>query len=121
MNTSKWVTKAFSRNSTPVTLDEELLDEEVVILLQGKNVFGDPIFSYLKLTLRNLQELKLKMQESANFMPSDYGTVLAAGKGEPSEELRSEMAVTYNMVDVPKARPENFNVSNPNLWEDDEF
>ena len=35
------------------------------------------------------------------FKPSDFGTVLAAGKGEPSQELRSEMAVMYNMVDKP--------------------
>lgn len=81
-----------------------MLNENVVILMQGKNVFGDKIFSYLELTLNALQELKAKMRTNDNFMPSDFGTVLAAGKGDPSDELRSEMAVTYNMIDVPGRR-----------------
>ena len=104
---TKWTTQAQSGNSTPVELTEEMLNENVVILLQGKNVFGDKIFSYLELTLSALQELKAKMRTNDNFMPSDFGTVLAAGKGDPSDELRSEMAVTYNMIDVPgrKSQP----------------
>ena len=119
--TTKWVTKAFSKNSTPVEIDEELLDEKVVILLQGKNVFGDDIFSYLELTLRNMMEIKNKLVKGENFMPSDLGTVLAAGKGEPSEELRQEMAVKYNMIDVPRPRPQNFNAPQPKVWDDGEF
>ena len=96
-----WVTSAFSRNSTAIEIDEALLDEEVVILLRGKNQFQDAIFSYLKLSLRNLQKLKVALINKADFMPSDFGTVLAAGRGEPSQELRSEMAVTYGMIDRP--------------------
>jgi hypothetical protein len=92
MNTT-WKTSAFSKNSTPVELDEQLLNEKVVILLQGKNVYGDQIFTYLQLTLRSLQLLRAKMVKTEDFMPAEYGTVLAAGKGEPSAELRSEMAV----------------------------
>ncbi len=103
---TKWTTRALSENSTPVELTEEMLQENVVILLQGKNVFGDRIFSYLELTLESLQELKAKMRTNDNFMPSDFGTVLAAGRGEPSDELRSEMAVTYNMIDVPRRKTE---------------
>lgn len=100
---TNWTTKAYSNNSTPVELTDDLLDESVVILLQGNNNFGDPIFSYLQLTLRKLQELKHHLVTGEKFMPSDFGTVLAAGRGEPDQELRSEMAVTYNMVDRPKA------------------
>ncbi len=98
----KWATKAYSTNSTPVSLDEEKLDEKVVILLQGKNVYDDPIYSYLQLTLRSLQKLHRRVRGGEEFMPSDFGTVLAAGKGEPSPELKSEMAVTYKLIDVPK-------------------
>ncbi|MCI5048705.1 MAG: hypothetical protein MRY32_00015 [Rickettsiales bacterium] len=97
-----WVTSAFSKNSTVIEIDEELLDEEVVILLTGKNKFGDQIFSYLKLTLRRLQDLKVALKEKQDFMPAEFGTVLAAGRDEPSAELRSEMAITYNMIDKPK-------------------
>lgn len=100
-----WVASSYSSNSTPVAIDEEnLLKDEVVILLQGKNTFGDGIFSYLKLNLKALIELRRAMLQGVDFMPSDFGTVLAAGRGEPSSELKSEMAVTYKMIDKPGAK-----------------
>lgn len=120
MNTT-WKTGAFSKNSTAVAIDDALLEEKVVILLQGKNVFGDLIYTYLRLSLRSLQQLRDKMRKNDNFMPAEYGEVLAAGKGEPSAELKSEMAVSYNMIDVPRPRPEappSFAVSAPKLWDD---
>lgn len=120
MNTT-WKTSAFSKNSTPVEIDESLLLEKVVILLQGKNVYGDPIFTYLQLTLKSLQQLRDKMRKQEDFMPAEYGAVLAAGKGEPSPELRSEMAVTHNMIDVPKPKTvaaPAFAVPQPKLWDD---
>ena len=121
MNTT-WKTSAFSKNSTPVELDEALLNEKVVILLQGKNVYGDPIFTYLQLSLRSLQQLRDKMRNTQDFMPAEYGEVLAAGRGEPSAELRSEMAVTHNMVDVPRPKPTAaapaYAVPQPKLWDD---
>ncbi len=121
MNTT-WKTGAFSKNSTPVELDDALLNEKVVILLQGKNVYGDPIFTYLQLTLKSLQQLRDKMRKTEDFMPAEYGTVLAAGKGEPSQEMRSEMAVTHNMIDVPRANkaaaPASYAVPQPKLWDD---
>ncbi len=121
MNTT-WKTSAFSKNSTPVELDDALLNEKVVILLQGKNVYGDQIFTYLQLSLRSLQQLRDKMRKGDDFMPAEYGTVLAAGKGEPSAEMRSEMAVTHNMIDVPRpkpaAAPAAYAVPQPKLWDD---
>jgi len=41
------------------------------------------------------------MQAGENFKPSDFGTVIAAGIGEPSQEIRDEMREEYNMIDVP--------------------
>ena len=116
---SDWVTRAYSKNSTPVVVDEALLDEEVVILLQGNNAFGDPIYSYIKMTLRNLMKLKTTMRGTKNFLPSDFGSVLYAGKGEPTPELRSEMAVTYGLIEVPKPIPPKINTAQPSMWEDD--
>lgn len=116
-----WKTSAFSKNSTPVELDEALLNEKVVILLQGKNIYGDQIFTYLQLTLRSLQQLRDKMRAAQDFMPAEYGEVLAAGKGEPSPEMRSEMAVIHHMVDVPRpqsAPPPSYAVPQPKLWDD---
>jgi hypothetical protein len=120
--TTTWKTSAFSKNSTPVEIDEALLNEKVVILLQGKNIYGDQIFTYLQLTLRSLQQLRDKMRKQEDFMPAEYGAVLAAGRGEPSPELRSEMAVTHNMIDVPKPKlpppPPSFATPQPKLWDD---
>jgi hypothetical protein len=96
--TGKWTTKAYSSGSTAVTADAT---GELVILLQGKNSFGDDIFSYLKLTMERMFDLRIAMVEGQKFMPSDFGTVLAAGRGEPDNELRSEMAVRYKMMDRP--------------------
>ena len=100
-----WQTRAFSDNTTPVELSEEVLNQEGVIFLTGKNTFGDHVYSYLKITVRNVQKLKESLVRGEQFMPSDFGTVLAAGKGEPSQELRSEMAVTYKLIDVPAPKP----------------
>lgn len=96
-----WTTKAFSNNATPIELTDEMLNEEGVIFLTGRNIHNDQVYSYLKLTIANLQKLKSALRRGDQFMPSDFGTVLAAGKGEPSQELRSEMAVRYKLVDVP--------------------
>lgn len=101
--TGKWTASSFSSNSTPVAIDESLMKDEVVILLQGKNRFGDAIFSYVKLNLEKLIEMKRSMLRGQDFMPSDFGTVLAAGRGEPTPELRSEMMVRYKMIDKPNA------------------
>src|SRR4051812_38059895 len=97
---SKWTTpQAGPTPASSEISDEELLDKMVVIFLQGKNVFGDRIYSYVELALRNLKTLKAKMDSGEDFSPSDFGTVIAAGTGYPSDELKAEMAATYNMVD----------------------
>jgi hypothetical protein len=119
---TEWTPQAFSSNSTPVAVDEALLDEEVVIYMTGKNIYGDPTYAYIKLTLRNLQKLKMAMDNDDQFMPSDFGTVLAAGRGEPSEEIRAETALTYNLVDIPKPitrapRPAA-NFAQPSMWDE---
>lgn len=116
---SDWVPQAYSKNSTPVQIDEALLDEEVVIYLAGRNVFNDPTYVYLKLTLRNLQKMKMAIDANEKFLPSDFGTVLAAGKGEPSDEVKAEMALTYNLVDTPRpvGRPK-VNSVQPSVWDE---
>lgn len=120
MSNNTWKTSAFSKNSTPVELDDALLNEKVVILLQGKNVYGDQIYTYLQLTLRSLQQLRDKMRKQEDFLPGEYGEVIAAGKGDPSPELRSEMAVTHNMIDVPRPKPPEpaYAVAQPKIWDD---
>ena len=115
---NEWKPQSYSSNSTPVEITEQLLEEKVVILMQGKNVYNDPIYAYVQLTLRNLYEMKQAVHRGENFMPSDFGTVLAAGTGEPTQELRSEMAVTYNMYDVPKPVASKVELPKAPSWDD---
>ena len=61
------------------------------------------------------------MRKGEDFMPGEYGEVVAAGKGEPDQEMRSEMAVTHNMIDVPRPKAAvlpSFAVPQPKLWDD---
>jgi hypothetical protein len=86
---------------SPDLVDDRFLDAVIVILLQGTNLFGDEIYSYLEANGRNLKEMFAKMKAGENFVPSDFGKVLAAGRGDPSPEVQEEMRKTYNMIDIP--------------------
>lgn len=77
-----------------------MAEEFVVLLLYGKNSFGDKIYSYLKITLPHLQDLKSAIRAGQGFNPSDFGEVIAAGKGEPSAEIRAEIAAQYQVLDT---------------------
>jgi hypothetical protein len=122
---SDWITKVLSESgfkmpNLQTKVDDKLMDEEVVILMQGKNSFGDDIYSYIKVTVRNFYALAEFVKTRGDFIPSDYGTVIAAGTGEPPEFLRAEMAVTYNLVDIPRhvSNPSKISVAPPALWDE---
>ena len=74
------------------------LDKTVVLLLYGKNSFGDQIYSYLKITIAGIEELKRAILVGKGFNPSDFGTIIAAGKGEPSAETRAEVSSMYQVL-----------------------
>ena len=102
---NEWNQKEISSNST--SEDEELLArEDIIMLMQGKNAFNERIYCYLRLSINNLRNMKEAILRKEQFMPSDYGEVLAAGNGYPPPELRAEMAVTYGMMQAPKIEPE---------------
>ncbi|MEZ5691731.1 MAG: hypothetical protein R3D71_08720 [Rickettsiales bacterium] len=73
-------------------------DEYAVMLLQGKNSFGDMIYSYVEVTMPNIKKLYAALHSGKDFAPSDYGKIIASGKGKPSEELSKEMDANYNML-----------------------
>ena len=105
----EWVQKALGGvdfSATQDVISEETLNKEIVMLVQGDNMFGDQVYSYIKVALRNFRALREAMLRGDNFKPSDFGEVVAAGRGSPTQEIRDEMAVKYNMVDVTK-RMEN--------------
>lgn len=79
-------------------------DDESVLLLKGKNAEGEDIYAYLRLPLGRVNELQAVLAGNQHFMPSDFGTVLAAGRGEPSEEVQAAMAEDQEVVYFPPQR-----------------
>ncbi len=100
--TTKWTSTGLP-GSDSAGGSRGLSDEFVVLLLYGKNSFGDKIYSYLKITLPNLQHLKSAILAGKGFNPSDFGEVISAGKGEPSPEVRAEISATYQVVNATDA------------------
>lgn len=119
-----WDTKAMGdpSHTEEFQISDELLAQEAVILAEGKNMFGDPIYSYIKFPMRNFRKLRDAMAAGENFKPSDYGEVIAAGRGEPSQELKDEMRVQYGLVDTPRVDPgvEPEGLNKPELFDEDD-
>ena len=86
------------KNNTSDKFGELFKDEYAVILLQGRNSFGDMIYSYVEVTLPNIKRLYAALNSGEDFTPSDFGTIVVAGKGAPPESLRTEMASNHNMM-----------------------
>lgn len=83
------------------SIPAELAQEKGVVLIHGNNLFGDKVFSYVEITLEKFRDLKIAMDKNQNFKPADFGTVLAAGRGEPSAELKAEMEGEHQLMDIP--------------------
>jgi hypothetical protein len=77
-------------------------EEGAVVLLRGKNSFGDKIYSYVKVSNRNIERLQECIRSRQPFNSSDFGEVVAAGTGEPTAEVIAELASQYPMLDQPK-------------------
>lgn len=120
MKKSNWAASGFGKYVSPDLVNDELLDAEVVVLLEGKNMFGDLVFCYLQLTCAGLKEIFRKIQFSENFRPADFGNVIVAGRGELSPDLRAEMRNEYNIIDVPKPQPPfKINTAQPKFFDED--
>ncbi len=97
---TKWSSQVLGKGG--VDFGSLLKDEFSVVLLQGKNTFGDMIYCYVKVIVPNMEKLQTALQSSASFNPSDFGEVIAAGKGAPPDEVRAEIARTYPMLEKAK-------------------
>ena len=97
-------------NGSTDKFGELFKDEYAVILLQGRNSFGDMIFSYVEVTLPNIKRLYAALNSGEDFAPSDFGSIIAAGKGNPPDSMREEMARTHNMLQP--ITPPVFNANN---------
>lgn len=114
-NTEESSTKDTEESSTKNTEDEDedsidptdietLGREEIVMLMQGKNDNGEPVFCYLQLSILQLRTLKNQIIRGQDFQPSDFGIVLVSGHGYPSVELRAEMAAKYKLTTIEELR-----------------
>ncbi len=110
--TTQWNAKAIGAGGSG--FDPKLLNEAFVILMQGKNTFGDRIYSYLKLTVKEFLNMQEAIRSGNPFNPSDFGSVVAAGKGEPPTEVRAEIESLYRVMNggtgavaEPVAAPQN--------------
>ena len=74
-------------------------DDYGIILLRGKNSFGDLIYSYVKVTFPNIDRLQHCLRNRLPFIPSDFGEVVAAGTGEPTDEVKMEVGRLYPIID----------------------
>lgn len=97
---TKWSTEILGKGNPEFAA--LLKNETTVILLRGKNVFGDFIFCYLKISYGDMEKLQEAIETNQTFNISDFGSVLAAGKGEPSNEVKAELAKSYPILETPK-------------------
>lgn len=69
-----------------------------MLLVIGRNTFGDEIYTYMKLPMQRIEEVKQKISTGQAFVPAHYGAVLAAGRGIPSEDVREEVGTPDFML-----------------------
>lgn len=76
-------------------------DDKGVILIYGVNIFGDRIYSYVESSVERLTQVQAMIGRGESPKPSDIGIVLAAGRGEPPQDVRDEMYEKYGVAHVP--------------------
>lgn len=98
MSQRNWVAKALGM---PGSVDKMTLEkEDIILLVQGKNRFDERIYSYVRVPFERLKEVRTRLDSGEKFDLREFGTVIAAGLGEPSEDVRREIAEEYEMIPV---------------------
>lgn len=80
--------------------DPVLAKKDVVILVQGKNVNHEIIYCYLKISLEIYPLIRTFLETGAEFNLVDYGEVILAGTGKPSNRQQKGMRMVYDMIDL---------------------
>jgi len=110
MSRRKWISASGSdgaiqeKKLRPPT-EEELEkygNEEVVVLLMGFNNFGDKIYNYIKIKFRDYFTMRDNIKKGGKFETRDFGEVIAAGKDDPTPEVRAEIESQYKFLSFPK-------------------
>ncbi|MEK6746883.1 MAG: hypothetical protein ABL867_04680 [Rickettsiales bacterium] len=101
-----------------LTRSEQIIAEKTVcvLLVRGENPDGERIFAYLAVRADKLESF-IEAQKSGTFYPEDYGIIIEAGTGEPSEEVKEKMTKEYGfnheaMLDIDSPQGANDIASN---------
>ena len=103
MSSSSWVAKALG--VTGGSDQEDSGGDDLVVLVQGKNVFNDSIYCYLRIPHPKLEEFRGKLENNQKFDIREYGDVIAAGRGLPNQEVQDEMTRDFGMMPVDFNKP----------------
>jgi hypothetical protein len=76
-----------------------------ILLVKGESPDGIPIYAYVAVRADKLQDF-MAAQADGTFYPEDFGVIIDAGEGEPSEAVRTMMSVEYgfnheSQFDIP--------------------
>lgn len=99
---TKWNTQIIGQSGGSTDFGDLFKDDYAIVFLQGKNTFGDLVYCYVKVMLPDIKKMHAILEADAGFNPNDFGTVVTAGKGSPTEEVKLELAMQFPMLDKPK-------------------
>ena len=75
---------------------EQIIAEKTVciLLVRGEAPTGSKIFAYVAIRADKLEAF-MEAQKKGTFYPEDFGIVIEAGEGEPTEEIKAKMTSEY--------------------------
>src|ERR1700733_1455702 len=81
---------------TKLTRSEQIVAEKTVcvLLVRGESPDGKKIYAYLAIRADKLEAF-MEAQKQGTFYPEDYGIVIEAGEGEPSDAVKKKMTEEY--------------------------
>lgn len=81
---------------TKLTRSEQMIAEKTVciLLVRGESPDGKKIYAYLAVRADKLEAF-MEAQKSGTFYPEDYGIIIEAGEGEPTDEVKQKMTTEY--------------------------
>lgn len=81
----------------PVALSPWTLEDET-LLMQGTNVHGTQIYTFVRIHPDRVADLKATLGSGATLRPSDWGTVVASGEGIPTPRVIALTGVPEYMI-----------------------
>jgi len=97
----QWLDKILTLGDAIPSYDDVSVNStEIIVLVHGNNVYGDPIYCYLKIPYGIYDEVKAIINGPGNFDPRDYGIVVASGFGRPTEEVKVRIGLEHGIIAV---------------------